>query len=214
MSASVPPTISAIRATVRSIIGAPVGLRAPRRAPPGRRTATSVCPPRVCPVSWPLPAIDAPRHRPPPSHRVPIASRRSPISTTCASVPACAAPARISRRIAAGSSLRGLSSVTTTRSASFGGDLAPSARVARVAVAAGAEHHRSRRSGAAQGWQHRLQRARACARSRPGRGSPGRGRFVRAAREPGSAAVPLTPARGKPRPRPASPAATRQLAML
>ena len=44
-------------------------------------------------------------------------------------------------RIAAGSSLRGLSSVTTARSASRGADRAHQRPLAGVAVAAGAEHH-------------------------------------------------------------------------
>ena len=56
---------------------------------------------------------------------------------------ACApgAAARIAARIAAGSSLRGLSSVTMTRSRLLRGDRAHHRPLARVAVAAGAEHH-------------------------------------------------------------------------
>src|SRR5262245_16455916 len=71
------------------------------------------CLPMIWPVSWPLPAISStsPRHRS--SIERLIASRRSPISS------APGAASRIAARIAAGFSLRGLSSVTTTRSASL-----------------------------------------------------------------------------------------------
>ena len=68
-----------------------------------------------------------------------MASRRSPISTTCAA--ARPRPATIAARIAAGSSSRGLSSVTTTRSASSAATAAHRFALARVAVAARAEHH-------------------------------------------------------------------------
>ena len=79
----------------------------------------SVRSPTIWPVSWPLPAISStsPRLQLAQS-RVRIASPRSPISI------APGAAARIAARIAAGSSLRGLSSVTITRSA-FSAAIAP-----------------------------------------------------------------------------------------
>ena len=64
-----------------------------------------------------------------------IASARSPISA------APGASARMAARIAAGFSLRGLSSVTMTLSASSTAIAAHDRPLAAVAVAAGAEHH-------------------------------------------------------------------------
>src|SRR5262249_39034111 len=72
----------------------------------------STCLPMIWPVSWPLPAISSTSPWRKSAIEAWIASRRSPISS--APGEAC----RIAARIAAGLSLRGLSSVTTTRSAS------------------------------------------------------------------------------------------------
>src|SRR3974390_485843 len=95
------------------------GIDSPERshsAPKAARTASwsengNIRSPTIWPVSWPLPAISSTS----PSFRrltaVRIASPRSPISS------APRAAARIPRRIAAGFSLRGLSSVTITWSA-------------------------------------------------------------------------------------------------
>ena len=102
--------------------------------------------------------------RPPPARRrrrssgdgrARMASRRSPISS------APGAPARTSARMAAGSSRRGLSSVTMATSASARGDLAHQRALAAVAVAAGAEHHDQLAARVrAQRLQHRLQAVR------------------------------------------------------
>src|SRR5437588_1603512 len=72
----------------------------------------STCLPTIWPVSWPLPAISNTSPERKAAIDALIASRRSPIST------APGAARRIAARMAAGSSLRGLSSVTITRSAS------------------------------------------------------------------------------------------------
>src|SRR5215472_4828560 len=71
----------------------------------------NTCLPTIWPVSWPLPAISSTSPRASPAIAARIASPRSPISR------APGAAARISARIAAASSLRGLSSVMTTASA-------------------------------------------------------------------------------------------------
>src|SRR5262245_33014037 len=71
----------------------------------------SVCLPMIWPVSWPLPATSSTSPRRSSAIAEAIASRRSPISI------APGAALRIAARMAAGSSLRGLSSVTITRSA-------------------------------------------------------------------------------------------------
>ena len=80
------------------------------RASASRATAASsngsTSRPMICPVSWPLPAITSTSPVRSSPIAAPIAWRRSPIST------APGAAARIARRISAGSSLRGLSSVT------------------------------------------------------------------------------------------------------
>src|SRR5699024_3453999 len=68
------------------------------------------------PVSWPLPAITTTSPVRAQSIAAPIAAPRSPISSTCVRSPAAdSAPARTAARIEDGSSVRGLSSVTTTR---------------------------------------------------------------------------------------------------
>ena len=205
MSASVPPTISAIWATVRSIIAVPRGPRSARApAPPGRRTGGSRRPPR-CPVSWPLPAISTTSPGPAQATACRIASRRSPISTTCA-LPPAGAPARISRRIAAGSSPRGLSSVTTTRSASSAATSPIGARLPGSRSPPAPNTTASRRPGCAQGGQHRPQRARLV-------GVVDQREEILAAVDlfqppgnPGFAAAPAMPAPARPRPHPESPA--------
>ena len=90
-------------------------------------------PPTIWPCSWPLPASRMMSSGPASAIAAAIASRRPPISR------APGAPARMSRRIAAGSSLRGLSSVTMTRSARRAATAPISGALADVAVAAGAE---------------------------------------------------------------------------
>ena len=105
---------------------------------------------------------------------------RSPISI------APGAAGRIAARIAAGSSLRGLSSVTMTRSAFSRRDRAHHRPLAGVAVAAAAEHHdepaRARRAAAPRApWRAR----RACGRSRR--------RSARRCCSPTSSSRPLAP---------------------
>src|SRR5262249_48980117 len=93
----------------------PIGhatLPASAAATPSWSLNGSTCLPMIWPVSWPLPAISSTSPRRKSAIEARIASRRSPISS--APGDAC----RIAARIAAGLSLRGLSSVTTTRSAS------------------------------------------------------------------------------------------------
>ena len=96
----------------------------------------SIWSPMIWPVSWPLPAISSTSPGASSRNRArgsPRAGRRSRSRRARA--------ARIAARIAAGSSLRGLSSVTMTRSALRGGDRAHQRPLAGVAVAAAAEHH-------------------------------------------------------------------------
>ena len=145
--------------------------RGPRRRPPAR--------PRV-----PCPRPGRCRRRVPARTAYAIASRRSPTSTTSAGA-SSGTPARIAARIAPGSSVRGLSSVTTSRSAEPGRDLAHQRSLAAVAVAARADHDDQPSGGQRP---QRLQRGgaprRACARSRRSPASPGRRRPAPAGREP------------------------------
>ena len=134
--ATSPPTTSAISASVIAITASqPPAPRARRR---GRRR-------------------EAPRRRPPGRSRDPCRRRarrrrrgrgRGPRGwlpvgrrPRCTSAVPSRVPARISARMAAGSSPRGLSSVTTRTSASRRGDLAHDRALAGVALAAGAEDH-------------------------------------------------------------------------
>ena len=97
--------------------------------------------PTIWPVSWPLPAI---------SSTSPFFSAAMPARIACARSPISVAPgaaARMAARIAAGCSLRGLSSVTMTRSAFSAAMRAHDRPLARVAVAAGAEHHHQLAAG-------------------------------------------------------------------
>ena len=95
----------------------------------------SVLSPTIWPVSWPLPATTSTSPVSSMATAARMASARSPISSRRG------AAARIAARIVAGSSLRGLSSVTMTTSASLVGDLAHQWALAGVAIAAAAEHH-------------------------------------------------------------------------
>ena len=90
--------------------------------------------PTIWPVSWPLPAMSSTSPRLQFSDAARIAWARSPISA------APGAAARMAARMAAGFSLRGLSSVTMTLSA-FSAAMPPISGRLPVAVAAGAEHH-------------------------------------------------------------------------
>jgi hypothetical protein len=78
------------------------------RVPPEHRRTAAPRSPTICPCSCPLPASSTISSAPASAMAAAIALRRSPISI------APGAPASTSRRIAAGSSLRGLSSVTIT----------------------------------------------------------------------------------------------------
>ena len=89
-----------------------------------------------------------------------MAARRSPISTTSAPA-APAAPARIAARIVRGILVARVVVGDDDQIGQLGGDRAHRRALARVAVTAGAEHHREPvRSAPAQGLQHRPQRAR------------------------------------------------------
>ena len=111
-------------------------------SPSSAATATLACSrsskgrmswPTIWPVSWPLPAISSASPGCSASTAVRIASARSPISV------ASGAPARTAARIAAGSSVRGLSSVTIDDVRRRGRRRAHQRPLAAVAVAAGAE---------------------------------------------------------------------------
>ena len=113
-----------------------------------------------------------------------IAARRSPSSSTSAPVRRPRArPASTAARIAAGSSERGLSSVTTSTSASRAAD-----RAHHAAACRGRGHHRRRARAAAGPWSAVAaprgppRPRRACARSRRPRGTPGPPRSAPAGR--------------------------------
>ena len=109
-----------------------------RRDHRGRRTATTRSP-IIWVVSWPLPAIT--HHvarRGAGRARAAMAARRS--GSTVDGRRRSAMPATTASMIASGSSLRGLSEVTTTAVGEPGGDLAHPRPLGRVAVAAAAEH--------------------------------------------------------------------------
>ena len=109
--------------------------------PPGRRTGSTASADLLpCLVTLAGDQHGVPGRGPRASARS-IAARRSPTSHDLAPRrPRLAPRPAIAARIAAGSSLRGLSSVTTSTSASRGRDLAHQRALALVAVAAGAEH--------------------------------------------------------------------------
>ena len=114
-------------------------------------------PPMVWPCSWPLPATTSTS---PGAEQ--IGQRRRDRRVAVADLAAArTAPASIAARIAAGSSLRGLSSVTIATSASRAARRAHQRPLARIAVAAGAEHHvQPARGMRAQRRQQPLQRVR------------------------------------------------------
>ena len=125
-----------------------------------RTTATSsngsVTPPIVWPCSCPLPATTSTSPGPSSSSAGGDGGARGRRSR-CAPGQA----ARMAARMAAGSSLRGLSSVTMARSASRARGRAHQRTLAAVAVAAGAEHHvQPARRVRAQRGQQPLQRVR------------------------------------------------------
>ena len=96
----------------------------------------STCLPTIWPVSWPLPAISRT------SPRAQLArSRCGSPRRGRRSRPRPAPPAGSRRGSRLASSLRGLSSVTMTRSAFSAAICAHHRPLARIAVAAGAEHH-------------------------------------------------------------------------
>ena len=148
-----------------------------------------VTPRRVWPVSWPLPAI---------STTSPGRAQATAWSIAVAAVgdldhlggaPASAAPARISRPDGRGVLAAGVVVGDDHQVGQLGGDAAHRCALARVAIAAGAEHDRQPAARArARVAAPRATRP-ACARSRPARGSPGRGRSPRAVRGPASAAA-------------------------
>ena len=184
---------------VRSITRVTPAPRARRPVRRGRRTAGSArgC---VCPASWPLPAISTTSPARGPGDRV--VDGRAPVADLddLARRPASAAPARIAARIAAGSSSRGLSSVTTTRSASSAATRAHRLALAGSRLPPAPNTTASRPVGLLAQRLAAPRAARpACARSRPARGSPGRGRSARsrpgtrASRSPGAACSGDTP---------------------
>ena len=115
------------------------GLRAAGGPRPGRRRARTRSP-IVCVVSWPLPAISttSPRRRPRKARA--MAVRRSGSTSRRVGAPA-GTPDSTAAMMAAGSSLRGLSEVTTATSARAGRGGAHGRPLGGVAVAAAAEHH-------------------------------------------------------------------------
>ena len=111
---ALPPVAAASSAAVQS---ASVMPRAPPSSARAARTSIassngSTRSPTICPVSWPLPATT---RTSPASSAADRGADRGPRGRRSRRAPGQAS--RIARRIAAGSSLRGLSSVTNTRSA-------------------------------------------------------------------------------------------------
>ena len=122
----------------------------------------------VWPCSWPLPAISSTS----PAASAATRRARSPRRGRRSRAAPGGRRRRIAARIAAGSSLRGLSSVTMARSARRGGDLAHHRPLAAVAVAAAAEHHdqpAARRAAAARAARSPARRACGRNRHRPAR---------------------------------------------
>ena len=118
--------------------------------------------PTSCPVSWPLPAIS---NRSPSLQHVDL--RRGWRGRGRLFPAAPGAAARICARIAAGSSLRGLSSVTIDDVGAARRDLAHDRALAGVAVAAAAEHHdQAIPERKAAGRRAPFPARRACARNR------------------------------------------------
>ena len=164
------------------------------RCAPQDLTRSPRAPPRVVerdltpsanswPCSWPLPAITT--TSPGSASAIARRDRRARSTSTSASAARSPVPARISAMIASGSSERGLSEVTITRSAAARRSR-PSRPLAAVAVAAGAEDQDDAAVGQAAGRaQHVLQRVRACGRSRRGRRTAGPRRRARSGRARG-----------------------------
>ena len=135
-------------------------VRSCRARPVGGRQSTSsngmTVPPIVWPCSWPLPATASTSPGPRPDSAVGDAPR-----AVADLARRRGRPARTAARIAAGSSLRGLSSVTMAHVGEARGRRAHQRALAAVAVAAGAEHHvQPARGMRAQRGQQPLQRVR------------------------------------------------------
>ena len=161
--------------------------------------------PMTCVVSWPLPAMTTTVPGLASSIAWRIASRRSAIFRYFVA-PDAVRPASTSRRIASGSSERGLSEVAMAMSASRPGDLAHRRALAAVAVAAAPEHEEDLPvRQLAHGLRAAARARRACARSRRGSGTPGPPRRARGARARCRrfAIAAATSAGGMPRQRPA-----------
>ena len=179
-AATVPPTgRGRPRRSVSAITRGALRARRGPRAARSRSSNGCTAPATSWPVSWPLPATSSVSPGRARATAAAMAARRSPTSQHLGAPAAgtSGTPASMAARIAAGSSERGLSSVTTSTSLPARRGGAHRRPLARVAVAAAAEHGDQPAPGrAAQGGQGGARRRPGCARSRRRRRTAGRRR--------------------------------------